>query len=96
MPEIVRFSCSPAGKDTLVIGLAIDEKPAVDKFLAEHPVGFPIVVLGYAGLSWVRQLGNESQALPFSVVFDRGGRKVVQRKAGATTAAELQGWVARL
>ncbi|MGN6527364.1 MAG: TlpA family protein disulfide reductase [Burkholderiaceae bacterium] len=96
MPEIDRFSRSAAGKDTLVIGLAIDEKPAVDKFLAEHPVGFPIVVLGYAGLSWVRQLGNDSQALPFSVVFDRGGHKVVQRKAGATTAGELQGWVAKL
>ena len=92
MPEIDRFARSPAGKDTLVLGLAIDEKPAVEKFLAEHPVGFPVVVLGYAGLSWVRQLGNDSQALPFSVVFDRQ-RRIVQRKAGATNEGELAGWL---
>jgi thiol-disulfide isomerase/thioredoxin len=94
MPELDRFSRSAAGKNTLVIGLAIDEKPAVEKFVAAHPVGFPIVVLGYPGLSWVRQLGNDSQALPFSVVFDRS-QHVAQRKAGPTTATELSGWTAR-
>jgi thiol-disulfide isomerase/thioredoxin len=91
MPEIDRFARSAAGKDTLVIGLAIDEKPAVDKFIAEHPVGFPIVVLGYAGLSWVRRLGNDAQALPFSVVFDRS-QAIVHRKAGPTNVAELSAW----
>ena len=94
MPEIDRFARSAAGKNTLVIGLAIDEKPAVDKFIAEHPVSFPIVVLGYAGLAWVRQLGNESQALPFSVGFDRA-QHVAHRKPGATNAAELTGWVSQ-
>jgi thiol-disulfide isomerase/thioredoxin len=91
MPEIDRFARSAAGKNTLVIGLAIDEKPAVDKFIAEHPVGFPIVVLGYPGLSWVRRLGNDSQALPFSVSFDRA-QAVAHRKAGPTNAAELSDW----
>ncbi len=91
MPEIDRFARSAAGKDTLVIGLAIDEKPAVEKFIAEHPVGFPIVVLGYAGLSWVRRLGNDSQALPFSVSFDRS-QTLAHRKPGPTNAAELSSW----
>jgi thiol-disulfide isomerase/thioredoxin len=95
MPEIDRFARSQAGRRTLVIGLAIDEKPAVTQFLAAHPVGFPIVVLGYPGLSWVRQLGNDSQALPFSVAFDRH-RQIARRKAGATTQAELQEWMASL
>ena len=94
MPEIDRFARSPAGKDTLVVGLAIDEVPAVKKFLAEHPVGFPVVVLGYAGLNWVRRLGNDGGALPFSVVFDPG-QHVAHRKAGPTTAAELAGWTSR-
>ena len=91
MPEIDRFARSPAGKNTLVIGLAIDEKPAVEKFIAEHPVGFPIVVLGYPGLSWVRRLGNDSQALPFSVSFDRS-QAIAHRKAGPTNIAELTDW----
>ncbi len=93
MPEIDRFARSEAGKDALVIGLAIDEQPAVDKFLAAHPVSFPISILGYAGLAWARRLSNDPNvALPFTAVFDRSQR-LAQHKFGATNAAELAGWV---
>ena len=96
MPEIDRFARSKAGARTLVIGVAIDEKPAVDKFIAAHPVGFPIAVLGYAGLAWVRRLSNDANvALPFSAVFDRS-RKLVQKKFGPTSEAELSGWALHL
>jgi len=92
MPDIDRFARSAAGKDTLVIGLAVDEQPAVEKFIAAHPVSFPIAVLGYAGLAWVRRLSNDSNvALPFSAVFDRSQR-LVQRKFGPTSSAELSEW----
>ena len=93
MPELDRFAHSEAGKNTLVIGLAIDEQPAVDKFIAAHPVSFPIAVLGYGGLAWARRLSNDpSVALPFTAVFDRSQR-LAQHKFGATNAAELGAWV---
>ena len=93
MPEIDRFARSADGKGTLVIGLAIDEQPAVDRFLAAHPVSFPISILGYAGLAWARRLSNDPNvALPFTAVFDRS-RRLAQHKFGATNAAELAGWV---
>ena len=93
MPEIDGFARSPAGRDVLVIGLAIDEQPAVEKFLAAHPVSFPIAILGYAGLAWARRLSNDPNvALPFTAVFDRSQR-LAQHKFGATNAAELTGWV---
>jgi thiol-disulfide isomerase/thioredoxin len=96
MPEIDRFAHSAAGANTLVIGLAIDERPAVDKFIAAHPVGFPISVLGFAGLAWVRRLSNDANvALPFSAVYDRS-LKLVQKKFGPTSEAELSGWAAHL
>jgi thiol-disulfide isomerase/thioredoxin len=96
MPELDRFAHSAAGANTLVIGLAIDERPAVDKFVAAHPVGFPIAVLGYAGLAWVRRLSNDANvALPFSAVYDRS-QKLVQKKFGPTTEAELSGWAVHL
>ncbi len=95
MPELDRFARSDAGKDVLVIGLAIDEQPAVDKFLAAHPVSFPISILGYAGLAWARRLSNDPNvALPFTAVFDRSQR-LAQHKFGATNAIELAGWVRR-
>ena len=93
MPELDRFARSDAGKDVLVIGLAIDEQAAVDKFIAAHPVSFPISILGYAGLAWARRLSNDPNvALPFTAVFDRSGR-LAQHKFGATNAIELAGWV---
>jgi thiol-disulfide isomerase/thioredoxin len=95
MPELDRFSRSPAARGTLVIGLAIDERPAVEQWVKAHPIGFPISVLGYGGLAWVRQLGRKSDsALPFSIVFDREHR-VVQRKFGPTSEAELTAWAAK-
>jgi len=92
MPEIDRFARSDAGKNALVIGLAIDEQPAVEKFVAAHPVSFPISILGYAGLAWARRLSNDPNvALPFTAVFDRSQR-LAQHKFGATNAAELTDW----
>ena len=91
MPELDRFARSATGKNTVVIGLAIDEEPAVRKWIAAHPVGFPISILGYAGLAWVGRLGNDSKVLPFSVVYDRS-HKLVQHKLGPTSEAELAGW----
>ena len=95
MPDIDRFARSAAGKNTLVVGLAIDDKAAVEKFVTAHPVGFPIAVLGYAGLSWVRRLGHDGGALPFSAFFDRSG-KYVQHKVGPTTTPELSDWAASI
>jgi thiol-disulfide isomerase/thioredoxin len=93
MPEIDRFARSEAGKDVLVIGLAIDEAPAVERFVAAHPVSFPISILGYAGLAWARRLSNDPNvALPFTAVFDRAHR-LAQHKFGATNAGELADWV---
>jgi thiol-disulfide isomerase/thioredoxin len=93
MPEIDRFSRSPEGRNALVIGLAIDEQAAVDKFVAAHPVSFPISVLGYAGLAWARRLSNDPNvALPFTAVFDRS-QQLAQHKFGATNATELSNWV---
>jgi len=93
MPEIDRFARSEAGRNVLVIGLAIDERPAVEKFAAAHPVSFPISILGYAGLAWARRLSNDPNvALPFTAVFDRS-RRLAQHKFGATNAAELTEWM---
>jgi thiol-disulfide isomerase/thioredoxin len=93
MPDIDRFARSAAGKDTLVIGLAIDEQAAVEKFVGAHPVSYPIAVLGYAGLAWARRLSNDPNvALPFTAVFDRS-QQLAQHKFGATNAAELADWV---
>ncbi|HEV8691303.1 MAG TPA: TlpA disulfide reductase family protein [Ideonella sp.] len=92
MPELDRFARAFAGQGWQVLGVALDQLPAVQAFLQRTPVGFPIVLADTAdGLAWVRRLGNPNGGLPFSVQVGADGR-VVRRKLGPTDFDELTGW----
>jgi hypothetical protein len=67
----------------------------VREFLGRVPVSFPVGIAGMGGVDISQRLGNRAALLPFSVVFDRQGR-VVERKLGAVTEAELESWDKRL
>ena len=93
MPELDRFARSPAARATLVVGVAVDDRAMVEKFIRANPVAFPIVPMGFGGFSWVQQVSDQpNAALPFTAVYDRGG-KLVQKKFGPTSEAELTRWI---
>lgn len=92
MPELDRFHRDFAPRGINVVGLAIDELAAVREFLARIRVGFPVGLAGLDGARLSHQLGNAEGGLPYSVLIGAEGR-VLQRKLGATTYAELAGWV---
>lgn len=91
MPELDRFSASQGAKGWQVLGLAIDQAPAVQQFLQKTPVRFPVALAGDQGLHWVNALGNLAGGLPFTVVFNAAG-DVIHRKLGPTSEAELSSW----
>lgn len=92
MPELDRFARQFSGGGWQVLGIAIDQPAAVQKFLQQTPVGFPIGLTDTAtGLEWVRRLGNPSGGLPFTLQFSADGR-LARRKLGPTTFDELAGW----
>jgi thiol-disulfide isomerase/thioredoxin len=93
MPELDRFQRQFAARGWRVLGLAVDRPGPVREFLTRSPVSYGIAMAGFAGTDLSRQLGNESGALPFTAVFDRGGR-LVHRKLGETSFAELAAWAA--
>ena len=76
-----------------VLGLAVDQQAAVERFLARQALDFPVALAGLPGTELSRSLGNLSGGLPFTVVFDAGGQ-VRQRKMGKLTAADLAAWAA--
>ncbi|MFZ5548590.1 MAG: TlpA family protein disulfide reductase [Pseudomonadota bacterium] len=93
MPELDRFARQFGGRGWQVLGLAIDQAPAVQKFLQQTPVSFPVVLADTGlGLEWVRRMGNPGGGLPFTVVFGPDGQ-VSRRKLGPTTYDELASWV---
>jgi thiol-disulfide isomerase/thioredoxin len=95
MPELDRFHRAFAGRGWQVIGLAIDGPTPVREFLARVPVGFPIGLAGLQGTELVRQLGNATGSLPFTVLFGRDAVPL-HRKLGETDFEELSNWASGL
>jgi len=71
-----------------VVGIAIDNHEDVERFLAEHPVGFPILLGDAEAIELSRRLGNRVQGLPFTVIFDPRGKRVYAR-SGEVTRGDL-------
>jgi thiol-disulfide isomerase/thioredoxin len=91
MPMLDAFFRDNKSKSWQVVGLAIDQPSAVRAFLARSPVGYPVGLAGMGGSELSKELGNQLGGLPFSVVVGRAG-KVLQRKIGRVTTAELEQW----
>ena len=95
LPMIDAFFRQHAPNGWQVVGLAVDKPAAVQKFLGKTPVGFPVGILGLAGLSVVKELGNAVGGLPFTLVLDATGH-VAERKIGQITPQDLQRWATQI
>jgi thiol-disulfide isomerase/thioredoxin len=91
MPMIDAFFRENGANGWQVIGLAIDQPSAVRKFLGKTPVSYPIGLAGLQGTEMVKQLGNASGGLPFTLVIDGTGA-VAARKMGRLDPSDLQAW----
>lgn len=92
LPMVDRFFRDQAVNGWQVVGLAIDQPSAVRKFLDRTPVTFPVGLAGLQGTELVRQLGNTSGGLPFTLVIAADGT-VAARKMGKLEPADLEGWL---
>jgi thiol-disulfide isomerase/thioredoxin len=88
MPLLDTFHQQHQAQGWQVLGLAVDQAPAVQKFLTRLPVRFPIGMAGLPGVELSRALGNATGGLPFTVVFSPEG-EVAHRQIGKLTAADL-------
>lgn len=83
-----RRKYGPRGAE--IVGIAIDSAVKVRQFSASFDISYPVLLAGTDGLELMRQLGNSSGGLPYTVIGDRQGA-LVHRKLGALTAGELDG-----
>ncbi|MDM7457498.1 MAG: TlpA disulfide reductase family protein [Tepidimonas sp.] len=91
LPLLDRFYRERRAEGWQVLALAIDQPSAVRQFLQRQPLSFPVGLAGLGGTDLGRQLGNDTGALPFTVVFDRAGR-IAHRKLGQVKPQDLQAW----
>lgn len=93
LPLLSSFYHEQSGNNWQVLGLAIDDADAVERYLAQKPVAFPVAMGGASGLALSKSLGNLTGALPFTVVINPIGQ-VVQRKMGRLSLHDLRTWTA--
>ena len=76
LPLLDELQQAHSGGQLQVVGIAIDSRDDVERFLADNPVGFPILIGDTDSIEMSRRLGNRMQGLPYTVIFDRLGKRV--------------------
>jgi peroxiredoxin len=92
MPELQRIHGEFADRGVAVVGLGIDSPSAIRRFRDEHRLNLPLLVAGAGGSELVRELGNPSGALPYTVLIGRDGL-IAQARLGRIREAELRSWL---
>ncbi|WP_322995625.1 TlpA disulfide reductase family protein [Castellaniella sp.] len=62
--------------DLALVGLAVDTRANVVRFLDKVQVSYPVLLTGTQGIPLMRELGNKSGGLPFTAFYDRDGHLV--------------------
>lgn len=88
MPMLERVYQQLRERGFTVVGVAIDELDAIDAFVDEIGVTFPVLVASSANLRLTQQFGNTLGALPYSVLVDPEGT-IAYLKTGILDEAEL-------
>jgi thiol-disulfide isomerase/thioredoxin len=94
MPELDRFYEQYKASGWKVLGIAIDQAQAVQRFLQTTAVRYPIALGGAEGLQWVHRLAGAATGLPFTAICNRQA-SIIWRKAGEIRLHDLQEQAAR-
>jgi thiol-disulfide isomerase/thioredoxin len=95
MPTLIRAQQAYDPGQFQVVGIAIDTQDAVEHFLVDHPVNYPILIGNVDSVEMSRRLGNRMHGLPFTVIFDRHGRRIFSQ-VGEVSAPTLEAQLAPL
>lgn len=95
LPLLNQFFHDHTAQGLQVLGLAVDQPSSVRTFLQRMPLDFTIAMAGLGGTELSRTLGNDTGALPYSVLIGANGQ-VIHRKMGQLKPLDLQQWAADL
>lgn len=78
MPMLSRLASQYAAKGIKTVGIALDQPEQVNDFLKKTPVSYPILMSNGDGMALMRELGNKSGGLPYTVILNAQGKPVKQ------------------
>ncbi len=96
IPELAKLHRKLQNKGLAVVGIGLEDKAdTVREFALAYDMAYTVLLAKERGIPLLQALGNPKAGLPYTLVIDARG-KVVARKLGLMTAAELDAAVARL
>jgi thiol-disulfide isomerase/thioredoxin len=73
IPDFVALQKQLADQDVQFIGIALDDKESVVEFTTTTKINYPILLGGDNGIALTHQLGNNVDAVPYTIIVDREG-----------------------
>ena len=89
LPSLLRLNSRFSARGVQFVGIAVDSAPNVVEFARNLSLSYPLLVAGADVGELMRQLGNSSLALPYTVVVDAAGR-VRFTHPGRVSESELE------
>ncbi len=89
IPALLAVQARFASKSVQIIGIALDTAANSREFARDFKIDYPLLIGDAGSIAMMRNLGNPSGGLPFTVVLDRTG-KIAHRHLGALTREALQ------
>ncbi len=89
MPALSALQKTLTADTVQVIGVGIDTPANIKSFVARHDVTYPVFSTGVAGTELMRQFGNTTGGLPYSVLIDEDG-KILRMYLGKLDMNALQ------
>ncbi len=89
MPDFQKASTATSAKGVQFVGIGIDYADKMRDFSKKLGITYPLWEAGPAGLDLLKQAGNKSGALPYTVIIDASGKPHFS-KLGKMDLRELQ------
>lgn len=93
MPELEALSKKYPGVQ--LVGIGVDSVDNIRKFQEKVVVSYPLLVMGMSAIDTLRQLGNPSGGLPFTLVLNADG-SISEKILGEIDPAKLDASIARV
>jgi len=88
IPEFIKLQNEFKNNNLQFIGIAIEDKETVEKYLKDNPVNYPMLIGGDNAVTLAQQLGNIVNAVPFSLIVNQQGQ-IIHRQPGELSREKI-------
>ncbi len=88
IPEFVALQQEYQDQGLQFVGIAIETKESVEKYLDFVDINYPVLIAGDQGIILTQQWGNSAGILPFSLIFNQQGQ-MIHRQSGQLSRAKI-------